>query len=150
MNDFAHLMKRLTDESHGILILASAEAGRQKGNAQSLIEPTHLLLGMLLQPNTVAGRVLGGHGMTVESVRYKLGIDRFNPTVNTAVQVYSKAAKKVFYAAVEFSDLRDGAHKRVTSGDLLHALMVSEDVQIEHLLSTFGTTSQMILHDLLN
>lgn len=141
-------LARMTDEANVILSLASVEAEQQMEHPE--VKPEHLLQGMLLKPTTIVGRVLARHGMTIESVRKTLRATPISTSVTPAFVVYDADARAIFNAAVEFSNLRSAKYDRITSGDLLHALMVSGNAQIERILADHGTTSQKVLHDLLS
>jgi ATP-dependent Clp protease ATP-binding subunit ClpA len=63
------MFARFTDEARGAVVLAQEEAARLR---YPWLGTEHLLLGLLRQPGSHAGRVLGGLGVTTAAVETQL------------------------------------------------------------------------------
>lgn len=137
---------RWTDDAYVAISLASVEAEQRM--RQPLIGCEYILLGLLLKQRTIAYRVLTKFGLSVASVRVCLGSTAFDQAAQ--VVFFDEAAKATINQALVFASERQSPHNVATTGDMLHALMLSNSSTIKRILEAHGTTPQQVLFDLLD
>jgi len=128
-------IERYTEPARRALFFARLAAGRLGAAA---IEPEHVLAGLLRDTNTVALRVLEGHGVDVQHLDTALeargpGGRELSASVEIAV---SPAMEQTLRGAVEEAD-RLGQDD-VGTGHILLSVLRNEDESVKNLLSQHG------------
>src|SRR6266516_4050894 len=95
---------RSTEQARRVVELANEEAGAA---GQDYVGTEHLLLGLLREPDGVAGQVLAGLGVTVEDVRSRAGEVRPpRDPVGRGVMLSAPRTKRVLELADEVASER--------------------------------------------
>jgi hypothetical protein len=105
-------------------VMAAQEEARAAGNAQVL--PAHLLLGLLSQPDALAGQAIVAQGVTLDAVRAAAAAT-LPPSEGPSPELipYDGAAKKVL--ELTFREALRLGHNYVGTEHLLLALLEHED-----------------------
>jgi hypothetical protein len=111
---------RFADPAKRVLALAQDEAMRLDHN---YIGTEHLLMGLLRDPKTIAGRVLDAFGVTLDKARAAVGmiVPRGDAPTTPSELTLSPRTKRVLELASE--EARGLGHDEVTAAHLLLALV---------------------------
>ena len=123
---------RFTPRARNV-VMAAHNAAAEAGNAE--VEPTHLVLGLLTEPDAIAGRVIVDQGVTLDGLREQ-ATAALPPAADgvTSVVPYSVSARKAL--ELTFRQALRLGHNYIGTEHILLALLELEDG--EGVLATAG------------
>lgn len=137
------MFERFTRRAESVVVLAREEA-RSRGHA--VIEPEHLLLGLLLEKDGLAALILAERGITLERVREEIpqsaAGSREEPSA--AEIALSPSCEKVRERALR--EALSLGHPRVGTEHVLLALTSEQAGSAARILLNFGADSDAIRH----
>jgi ATP-dependent Clp protease ATP-binding subunit ClpA len=135
------VFEHLTDGAQRVFVLAQREAGRMHDTS---IHSEHLLLGMLLEREGVAGRALSDTGADYHRVRELVEEDDARRAGRQPrTQPFSEVTMRIVVRSLGISWAR--ANGCVDTEDLLVALLEQDDETTEAVLAELDITPQEVV-----
>lgn len=131
----------------GRVIRLAAEIAAQYG--QGYVGTEHILIGMLRDGGSVAGRILAAHGVTVEAVEQMVKdlIAPDTPVVTKGKDGFSPRAQKVLgYAAEEAIHFNE---EKIGTEHLLLAILADQDSCAARIINTLNVNLQKVCVEIL-
>ena len=141
--DYQEFSNYLTENARQSLAHASTIA-RSLGNAY--IGTEHLLLGLLAQEGSMAGKILEETGITLDKARIALKLTPKNLVVNMGAKGYSETAKLTLRMAYDVA--QDYGQDYCGTEHILYSIISQKNARATVLLRDMNVNTDAVLHEL--
>ncbi len=141
--DYQEFSNYLTENARQSLAHASTIA-RSLGNAY--IGTEHLLLGLLAQEGSMAGKILEETGITLDKARVALKLTPKNLVINMGAKGYSETAKLTLRMAYDVA--QDYGQDYCGTEHILYSIISQKNARATVLLRDMNVNTDAVLHEL--